>query len=230
MANAIYAEVIRQSDYGIDFHSAAVRRTNYPNVRADVRDEKTKMLAEAFGCELIVNSKGPTGSLRRTAGEAGVPTIVLEAGEVWKIEPGVVEIGVRGCVNVLRALDMMEGAPKPPAFQVTVKKAVWVRADLGGILMFHATPGQLVEEGESLATSSSIFGKEQASLVSPVNGIVLGMTTMPAVKPGAPVYHIAVLSKKALKRVRDRIEKRSHLNPYTRIQEDLATNVTVQDP
>ncbi len=229
LAHAIYTEIIRQCDYGIDFHSAAVRRTNYPNVRANTRDSGTRMLAKVFGGELIVNSNGPDGSLRRTAVDAGVPTIILEAGEVWKIEPSVVEVGVRGCQNVLRALGMLEGRPQPPSFQIIADKTVWVRSDQGGILGFHVRPGQLVRQGEGLATVYSIFGQEQTSLICPVDGMVLGMTTMPAVSPGGPVCNIAVIPPKNYDRIVMKMAKRSEDNLYSRAQEDLSTSIAVQD-
>ena len=88
---------------GIDLHTAAVRRTNYPNVRADMSNPAArKKLAIDFGAEVILNSSGPDGSLRREATRAGVPTIVMEGGEVWKVEPAIVATAVRGIKNILR--------------------------------------------------------------------------------------------------------------------------------
>ncbi len=228
-AYAIYNEVVRQCDYGIDFHSAAVRRTNYPNVRGYLRDPGTRRLARTFGCELIVNTRGPSGSLRRAAVGAGVPSIILEAGEVWKIEPGVVDIGVRGVLNVLKDLDMIAGEPEEPELQLTISKTTWVRAETGGILGFHASPGQLVRAHEAVATMYSLWGSEQTSLIAPVNGVVLGMTTMPVVTAGGPVYHLAVLNKRQLAQAERLREARGDDDPYARIEEDLATNITIQD-
>ncbi len=230
LAHAIFSKIIRQCDYAIDFHSAAVRRTNYPNVRANLLVPGVEKIAEAFGCELVVHSAGPKGSLRRVAGEAGVPIILVEAGEVWKIEPGVVAVGVRGCLNVLKSLRMIRGVPDSPAFRVAVKKTTWVRAEQGGLLTFHASPGQLVRRGDCLATCSSIFGRDKSCIPAPVNGIVLGMTTMPVVKPGEPVYNIAVLSKQVYERIQPLLECRPAGSPYTQVQADLATNVLVQEP
>lgn len=228
LANAIFTEVVRQCDYGIDFHSASVRRTNYPNIRADVRNTQTKTLARAFGCELIVKGRGPKGSLRRSATESGVPTISLEAGEVWKIERGVLEIGVRGCLNVMKGLGMVQGEPDPPAFQVTVNKTTWVRADQGGILGFNAGPGQLVRKGECLATCYSVFGRERTGIESPADGIILGVTTMPAVKPGGPVFHLAVLPKGTLAQVAQKLAERPHADPHSQIRNALAGAIAME--
>jgi len=161
LAHEFFNEVVRQCDYGIDFHTAAVRMVNYPNIRADMKRENVRGLARAFGCEIIVTGKGPEGSLRRAACEAGIPMIILEAGEVWKLPPEVINVGMRGIENVLKWLKMIDGTPVRPLFQTTIKKSTWVRADHGGILGFQAPPGELVEEGQELATNYSVFGAER---------------------------------------------------------------------
>lgn len=228
VAASVFREIVSLCDMGVDFHSAAVRRTNYPNVRADMKNDATRRMARAFGCELIVNSKGPEGSLRREACKNNIPTIILEAGEVWKSEPGVVETGLRGCLNLLKSLGMIDGEMEKPLFQVTVEKTTWVRAQRGGFLGFHARPGDLVEEGAQIATNYSIFGRERNTLTAPVSGIVLGMTTMPAVKPGEPVYHIARLSDATFRRIQKVIEKSPAEGAYKRLRRDLATNIRLE--
>lgn len=227
LAYALFHEVVMQCDYAIDFHSAAVRRTNYPNVRANMNDPKVAALAHAFGCELIVDGTGPEGSLRSEAVKRGIPTIILEAGEVWKIEPGVVEIGVRGCLNVLKTLEMIKGEPQAPLFEIAARKTTWVRAEEGGFLAFHKMPGDLVARGEVLATNYSIFGRERNLLLSPDYGIILGMSTMPAVKPGEPVFHIAVIAEKKFAGIKKKIRESGDGHLYNRMQASLATNFTL---
>ena len=195
VAYMLFEEIARRSNYGIELHSAAQPRTNFPNVRGDLKNSEIRRLAWAFGCELIIDGKGPEGSFRREATKAGCPTIILEAGEPLKIEPDVVDIGVRGVHNVLKEFGMMRGEPVRPPYQVRVTHATWVRAEVGGILRFHVRPGEAVEAGQCIATNSSVFGEKQNLLHSPVDGIVLGMTTLPMVKPGEPVCHIAVPSR-----------------------------------
>lgn len=227
LTHLVFNEVIKQCDYGVDLHTAAVRRTNYPNIRADLDDPKVRKMAKAFGCELIVHSRGADGSLRRTASRRGIPTIVLEAGEVWKIEPGVVAMGLQGSRNILRSLKMIEGRPTVPPFQVEVRKSVWIRAEHGGILKFRSGPGDLVKKGQVLATNHDIFGKMLNEILSPADGIIQGLTTMPAVKPGEPVFHIALpeISYTSLKR---RMSKRSDVGLHREVQEQLATSFLVK--
>ena len=226
LANLLFNEIVRQCDFGIDFHTAAVRRTNYPNVRADLDNPQAAAMARAFGCELIVHNRGADGSLRRTATDRGVPTIILEAGEVWKMEPGVVELGARGARNILKHFAMLEGPLKKPSFQTAIHKSVWVRADWGGILKFHVLPGDLVAQGQCLATNLSIFGAKQNRLCAPANGIVLGMTTMPAVSPGEPVFHLAVPDQD-LSVLKRKFARRRPDSLHRRIQKELSTNIQV---
>lgn len=229
LAYSIYNEIVRKADYAIDFHSAAVRRTNYPNVRADMKNARVRELARMFGTEVIVNSKGPEATLRRTAVNDGIPTIILEAGEVWKIEPGIVEIGLRGCLNVLRKLEMVEGEWVAPLFSITVERTTWVRAQRGGFLAFHVKPGDFIDQGQTLASNYSIFGRERSLLEAPSPGIVLGMTTMPAVNPGDPVFHIATLTPTQLKRLRKTVDKSKKSELYHRLVDDLSTNITIME-
>lgn len=150
MARTIFDEIVARSDFGIDLHTAAIRRTNYPSVRADLSSPELKRIATAFGAEILLDRKGPKGALRREATRAGCPTVVMEGGEVWKVEPTIVESALRGVRNVLRSLDMLDGELEQPTYQVMVKKTRWIRADRGGFLDFHIAPGDLVEKGQPL--------------------------------------------------------------------------------
>ncbi|MBC2605328.1 succinylglutamate desuccinylase/aspartoacylase family protein [Pelagicoccus albus] len=228
IAKKLMTEITSKCDYGIDLHSAAFQRTNYPNVRADLSQAATRKLALAFGCALVIDGKGPLGSFRRECARAGCPTIILEAGEPWKIEPSVLQIGVQGIRNVLIHLGMQDGDPIPPPYQATIRKTQWVRATVGGILKFHISPGEFVKEGQPIATNYSILGQEQNIITSPANGIAIGMATMPAVKPGEPVCHIATLTAGQISRYEKRLNT-SKADPYKQAQEDLATNVDIVD-
>lgn len=190
VAHAFFENVVRQCDYGIDLHTAAIQRTNYPNVRGKLTDPAVRRIAEAFGAELLLSGAGPEGSFRREACNAGCPTICVEAGEPWKIEPAIVQFGVRGVRNVLIELGLTKGEPTRPSYQTRINRTTWVRAKVGGILRFHVAPGQTVHAGQEIASNSTLMGEEQNVLISPIDGIVLGMATLPAVKPGEPVCHI----------------------------------------
>jgi predicted deacylase len=228
MAHTIFNEVVSRCDYGIDLHTAAIRRTNYPNVRADLVNGKVKQLAEAFGAEIIINGKGPAKAFRREACRAGCPTIVMEGGEVWKVEPGILETTIRGVKNVLRHFEMLDGEIERPAYQLTIAKTKWVRAEAGGFLQFHVSPGDVVEKDQPLATNTTLLGREQRVLTAPFRAVVIGMTTLPATSPGEPVFNLGRLPRNfkpgALRRSRSEED-----NLEERVLDDLSSNILVVD-
>lgn len=228
IAYTLMTELVDKCDYGIDLHTAAFQRTNFPNIRADLTNSHARRLAEAFGCVMVVDGKGPVGSFRREATKRGCPTIILEAGEPWKVEPSVLQIGTQGIRNVLSELGMLDTPQLKPPFLAKVRKTQWVRATVGGILKFHVSPGDFVEEGQAIVTNYSIMGVEQNVLISPINGIILGMATMPAVKPGEPICNIATLTAKQLQRYRTKLAQ-AKADPHSQAQSDLATSMDVVD-
>ncbi|MEM8738941.1 MAG: succinylglutamate desuccinylase/aspartoacylase family protein [Planctomycetota bacterium] len=229
MAHAFFSQIIRRCDYGLDLHTAAVRRTNFPNVRADMTRPGLAELARAFGAELIVSSRGPDGSLRRAATRAGVPTLILEAGEVWKVQPGVVEYAFRGITNCLAHLGMIDAEPTPPAYRVETDSTQWVRAKHGGFLRFHVAPGQIVAAGDPLATNAKLTGEEQNTLTAPRDGIVVGMTTLPSVSPGDPVCHLAFPRTGTLKKIERTVEKLHENSLHERVRDEFERGLVVHD-
>jgi uncharacterized protein len=226
MARTIFDEIVSRCDYGIDLHTAAVRRTNYPTVRGDMQNPAVKKLAKSFGIEIIVNGKGPRGAFRREACKANCPTIIMEGGEVWKVEPLIVESAVRGVRNVLRGLKMLDGEIDRPDYQVVIEKTKWVRAERGGFLQFHVKPGEIVESEQPLATITNLLGHERSIMHAPFDGVVLGMTTLPATSPGEPVCHLGELPRGTTAAELRRLRLKEH-GLEGRVVDDLASNVLV---
>ena len=227
VARVVSDEIVARCDYGVDLHSAAVRRTNFPNVRADMGVRRVAEVARALGCGLIVDGKGPKGSLRRAATDDGCPTVVLEAGESLKVEPAIMEFSVRAIRNLLISLEMADGSPSVPAYQVVTRNTRWIRAEVGGFLSFHVAPGDVVEKGSPLATNTSLTGAEQNTLRAPRSGVVLGMTTLPAVAPGDAVCHLAVAKRDELRTLASKIRKLPSTSLESRLRSELASSIAV---
>lgn len=229
MARTIFDEIVSRCDYGVDLHTASKMRTNYPNIRGDLANTKVRDIAEAFGCEIIMDGRGPKGALRREATRAGCPTIVMEAGEVSKVEPGIVESTVRGIKDLLCHLNMLDGKQESPEYQVVIQKSKWIRAERGGFLQFHVKPGDIIEKNQPIATNTTLLGRENSVLYAPFDAVVLGMTTLPATSPGEPICNLGKLPKstgpKEFRRLRseeDGLEER--------VVGELASNVLVTEP
>lgn len=229
IARLIFEQIVHRSDYGIDLHTAAVRRTNYPNVRADLSQPEVERLATVFGSEFTINAVGPKGALRREACRAGCPTILLEGGEVWKVEPAILESTMRGIRNVLAHFDMIDGKVVKPPFRIILKKTKWIRANGAGFVRFHVSPGEVIEKGDQIATNTSLLGKAEEVMCAPFDAAVLGMTTLPAVSPGEPVYHLGRLEKgvRKIEKIRAALPEG---HPHEEVIVDLASSMMVVAP
>ena len=150
----------------------------------------------------------------------------MEGGEIWKVEPSIVESATRGVKNVLRSLEMLDGPPDRPAYQVFIEKSTWIRAERGGFLQFHIKPGDIIEKDQPLATNTTLLGAERSTLRAPFDAVVIGMTSLPAISPGEPVCNLGKLPQgqkpSELRRLRheeDGLEQR--------LSEEFATSVLV---
>ncbi|MCZ6695698.1 MAG: succinylglutamate desuccinylase/aspartoacylase family protein [Acidobacteria bacterium] len=194
-ARTLFREIVAHSGYGIDLHTASVGRTNLPHLRAHMSQPEVRSLARAFGSEIIMDSPGLPRTLRAAATRAGVPTIILEAGETFRFQRNMVSYGVNGVMSVLATLAMIDAKPREPRFRVVVKVTERARSEHGGIADVLVEPGQIVYQGEAIASITNPFGREVSMVTAPVTGLILGITTVPMVNPGDAICHIAKLAK-----------------------------------
>jgi len=81
VAYHVTRDVIPFIDYGIDFHTGGAMRTNYPQVRAVLNNEKNMALANAFHAPFTLDAPFRPSSLRKEASKKGKNIIVYEGGE-----------------------------------------------------------------------------------------------------------------------------------------------------
>ncbi|CAN5660727.1 M14 family metallopeptidase [soil metagenome] len=192
IAHLMMTEVVAKCEVGIDLHTGSDRRTNLPQIRADLEDPRTRELAEAFAAPVMLHARIRDGSLRHAAREQGAKVLLYEAGEAWRLDDWAIDAGVAGVRRVLAALGMTEPvdatAPEP---SVACFRSGWVRARGTGILHLEVKLGQAVSEGERLGGLFDSFGKRVRLVRAERSGIVIGRTQAPLVNRGDAVVHIA---------------------------------------
>jgi predicted deacylase len=207
VAHRIFTQLVLRADCAIDLHTAADGRNNMPHVRGDMSSPRVRKLARAFGGGVIIDNVGRRGSLRRTATEHGVPTILFEGGETAKFSREASEFGYRGVMRVLHSLGMVTGKKEArEPYQVIVKNSEWIRAERGGILDLFVRPGHLIYKDQILGEILNPFGRTVTKIISPFTGVLVGVSTQPLAIPGTAICHVAKLSK-TLARVERFLEK-----------------------
>ena len=194
IAHLLMTEVVAKCDVGIDLHTAADRRTNLPQIRADLDDPTTRKLAEAFGAPVMLHARLRDGSLRQAGRDRGATVLLYEAGEALRFEETPIAVGVEGVRRVLASLGMIEPLPSDEDDRlapVECRTSSWVRARGTGILHLEVKLGEHVEEGRRLGGLSDTFGRRVRLVHADRSGIVIGLTRAPIVNAGDALVHIA---------------------------------------
>lgn len=193
LAHLFLREVVERCDVGIDLHTAALHRSNLPQLRISDSSARALELAGAFGAPVILISPARAGSLRLSAGARGVDVLVYEAGEALRFDEFAVRIGVKGVLQVMKHLGMIA---KPRVHPSQVRPIVasssgWVRAPTGGLFRSFRGNGDEVRKDDVLGVVSDPFGDSEVEVLAQRTGIVIGRSHLPVVHGGDALFHIA---------------------------------------
>jgi uncharacterized protein len=186
LAHHVFSEFIAPSDLLIDLHGGDMVEALEPFVLYDDSPERqtAERLARAFGFRYLIcdTTDALGGTTSATAAAAGIPAVTAEAGGCGLLESAEVERHVRGLQNALRAAGMLPGEPEPPPpDQRLVERFVWLRSATGGWWRADVGAGDEVAAGHRLGAILDPFGDELETITAPEPGVVLFLTTSPAV-------------------------------------------------
>lgn len=192
VANVFLTQIVKHCDYGIDLHTGSLHRSNIPQIRANLDDPETLLLAKAFGVPVLLNANLRDGSLRHAAAEMGTKILLYEAGEALRFDELSIRAGVKGIVNILRQLGMIpNGSKKTAAEPFIAKNSSWVRASASGIVKYKKQLGDLVNAKDLLAEIGDPFGNVFDKVIARYSGIIIGKQKIPLVQEGDAMFHIA---------------------------------------
>lgn len=193
IAHMFLTEIVCKCTHGIDLHTAAIHRDNFPQIRAVLGNPEVARMARAFNSPVILNTPITDGTLRKSAEKLGIPVIVYEAGEALRFDEIAIRAGVKGIMSVMRELGMLpevksaKGRRDP--YEAT--SSTWVRAPKSGILRMNKSLGMRVAKDEFLGAISDPFGEDEEIVRASVEGIIIGRTNIPLVNEGEALFHIA---------------------------------------
>ncbi|MET4103590.1 putative deacylase [Roseovarius sp. MBR-78] len=193
LAHIFMEEVVRRSDVGIDLHSAAIHRSNLPQIRLTPDNDRLADLGAAFGAPVMMDSKLRDGSLRMAAEEAGVDVLLYEGGEGLRFDEAAARAGVAGTLRVMHRLGMIgaKGVPRSRARPMRARASSWYRAPRGGLFRGFVGLGDAVAPGTVLGAVANAFGDIESEIIAEHTGIVIGRTNLPVVYEGDALFHIA---------------------------------------
>jgi predicted deacylase len=191
VAHAVFSRVIQRCDALIDLHTGSFQRTNLPQIRVDLSNERALELARHFGVGVVLGGEGPSGSLRREATDAGIPAIIYEAGEPLRFQREEIEHGAEGVHNAMAFLGLEGRSAEAPRSRV-FRRTKWVRVPVGGggIFFNDVALGARVAEGERLGTVTRPDDFREVEIRAPRAGEVIGMAVPQIVLSGYALFHL----------------------------------------
>ena len=206
MAHTFMHEIVDKANFGIDLHTGAINRSNLPQIRANLGDEATLLLAKAFGAPVIVNANVRDGSLRQCAADKGMPMLIYEAGEALRFDELSIRAGLRGTLNAMRHIGMLPLSRKTkPVSPVVADSTSWVRAPESGIVIPRVELGSRVMAGQPLAIIGDPVSDEEVQVEAPFDGIIIGQSKLPLAHEGDALFNVAAF--KSVARAENRVEE-----------------------
>jgi predicted deacylase len=194
LAHIFVNEIVNQSTHGIDFHTGAVNRSNYPQIRACMDAEGVEAMANDFAAPITMNEPLREGSLREYCAAQNIPVILYEGGEALRYSERAIDMAIKGTLSVMARLDMIDYAPEPASERHTSRVAAgshWLRAPESGLLVSKKKLGENVVGGETIGIMTDAFNRGEDPIIAPYDGIIIGATTTPLLNQGDAAFHLA---------------------------------------
>lgn len=203
MANMVYEEGVKKCDYMIDFHcntSTAMCFTIIDEPKDDTTYEKYRLMAEAFGLTIIQatfeNESHRTGLMSTSAVNLNKPIITIELTPWHLVDQKTVKVGVRGTLNVLKSLGMIDGEIELQE-DVQLIEGEITRTEItctrGGLVMEYVEVGDEIKKGQLIGQVVDVYGDPVEDIISSADGWLLAwpMVTNQAAGSGDFVAFIA---------------------------------------
>ena len=131
IAHVLATRFVSQLDVHVDLHTGGV----FPTVDYVYIFERSRELSLSFGSRYLFEPSQPyRGTFAVPAAQKGIPFFTAELGGGSFLDAHYIEHGVRGVLNVLRQLKMLEGEVVRPPRQTIVTEMAVIRPRFGGVL------------------------------------------------------------------------------------------------
>ncbi|GAA0315389.1 succinylglutamate desuccinylase [Oceanobacillus oncorhynchi subsp. incaldanensis] len=201
-ADIVVKEIIEQSDYFLDLHSAGLSYdleayVGFNDTEGKLGEESYE-LAKAFGVPLLYSSTPFPNVMRLEAHKRNIPAILVESGGEGRCKTDRLSIMKTGISNVMKYLGMIDGELQELPNKYTVIKAPsygeFLHSPASGYLRGKVGIGEKVKKGDLLGEIVDVFGNKIISITSPLDGIILIVRTIPSIRLGDWAFSIVEIT------------------------------------
>ncbi len=191
VAYNITNKILKEVDFGIDFHTGGANRYNPPQSRYAPMDERAKEIAQIFNAPISLSAKLINGSLRKQAYQMGTTIVVYEGGESMRFNEEAILKGIECTKKVLSHFGLIKDNFKVDKTVYCIESS-WIRARRAGLMKSITTSGEMVKKGQIMAKISDPFGKSEITIKAPKDGIIIGHSNAPLVNQGDALFHLGI--------------------------------------
>jgi predicted deacylase len=193
VARKLTKSILPLVDFGIDLHTGGDSRYNHPQIRFTRTDEKARELAEVFNAPFTIPKVRIPKSLRKVAGDMGIPVIVFEGGESKRLDGLSIDTAIQGIQNVMDHYNMFgEKTDSKKQASVLIQKTRWIRAAEAGMFIWSKHSGMKVKKGEILGVIKDVQGGRSIDVLARMDAYIIGHNNAPVVNSGDALFHIGL--------------------------------------
>ena len=199
LAHHVFHELIAPSDVLLDLHGGDMVEALEPFSLYDESpvEEDARALAVAFGLPYVVRSAPDdapiSGTTSAAAAAAGVAAVIAEAGGCGLLEEEAVQTHLDGLGNALRHLGMLPGEVVPRAGRYAERRPVRLAPlGRGGLVGAGRARRRRGSRGREPRHGAEPLRQGDRARPAPEDGVVLFVTTSPAVAPDGLLLGLGV--------------------------------------
>lgn len=188
--DAIFRTIIQPSNFLVDLHGGDMVEALVPfsiwSASGDAEvDRISDEMAKIFGLPYVVVHRpqpGLAGMTIQAAAQAGIPSIIAEAGGCGLLTEPETQMLYDGIHNTLRHLGILSGAQHEVPAPIQVQQFTWLYSPAEGMWYPSVRVGDTVDANQTIGGIFNIYGDEIATITAPHAGDVLFLTSSPAMK------------------------------------------------
>jgi predicted deacylase len=188
LGTILWDSVFSRADYLIDLHSGGPGE--YLPFASAVNGKELD-LARTLNLPYIhTPRRAKSGFLVDTCQQAGIRAILIEVGGGRSLDTQYHPAVLRGLVNFMRAVGILEGEPVPGPEPYVFRSKEIVSAPCAGFFHPVVHLGQRVQEGESLGVITALLSEGGVEISAPRAGLVLYLRKEPVAGEQDSLAHI----------------------------------------
>lgn len=193
IAHDLTHKILKQCEFGIDFHDSGNRRAFVPHSRMHKGEMSgcTRELAQLFGTEIIIEREGHAGMMAVALHKQfDMPVLTVELGGAQRIFDDYLKVAKHGVRNFLRAKKMLKGTIIVPEKQYFLEDRYGIIIKAPATVNFNVELGDFVHKGQKIGDLYYPLTQEREDIVTSSCGYILAKWMASQVPEGESIYDV----------------------------------------